>query len=144
LAYRSADALCDALRQAFLRGVAVTIATSRTWAKEGPIPMRKVARLVYAGFETPNLDTQIEYYTRIIGLRLVERAADAVFLSATGIDHHTVALRKSPRAKCAGLGMLLSGDIGLERLSSELSLAPRELPDRSRPMHSLPSSACCP
>ncbi|MEW5422957.1 VOC family protein [Amorphus sp. 3PC139-8] len=68
--------------------------------------MIKVNRIVYAAFETPDLEGQIDHYTKIMGLTLVERDGDAAYLSASA-DHHTVVLRKGSDARCNALGFQL-------------------------------------
>lgn len=68
--------------------------------------MIKVNRIVYAAFETPDLEAQIGHYTKVMGLTLVERDGDTVYLSTSG-DHHTVVLRKGSEAKCDALGFQL-------------------------------------
>lgn len=68
--------------------------------------MIKVNRIVYAAFETPDLAGQIDHYTKIMGLTLVEKDGDTAYLSAGG-DHHTVILRKGSEAKCDAIGFQL-------------------------------------
>lgn len=68
--------------------------------------MIKVNRIVYAAFETPDLEGQIDHYTKVMGLTLVDRDGDAAYLSTSG-DHHTVVLRKGNEAKCDALGFQL-------------------------------------
>jgi catechol 2,3-dioxygenase-like lactoylglutathione lyase family enzyme len=49
---------------------------------------------------TPNLETQIDFYTRVVGMRLSDRAQDIVaFLRSGegGSDHHLLAFLKSDR-----------------------------------------------
>ena len=82
--------------------------------------MRKIARLAYAAFEAPNMDGQIDYYTRIMGLTLTERTADAAYLSAT-VDHHTVGLTHGKAARCARLGMQLSEESDLDAMEHALA-----------------------
>ncbi len=43
--------------------------------------MIKVRRLGHATLSTPDLDAQIDYYSRVLGLRLVERGKDRAFLA---------------------------------------------------------------
>lgn len=96
--------------------------------------MRKVARLAYVEFETPDIDRQVEYYTRIMGLRLVERTPDIAYLSAT-IDHHTIALRRGPAPRCARFGMQLSDALDMPGFSASLTTLglPHEHRNDARP-----------
>ena len=82
--------------------------------------MRKIARLAYAAFETPDMDAQVDYYRRIMGLTLVERTAEAAYLSAT-IDHHTVVLRPGAAPRCTRFGMQLSAAADLGSLARDLA-----------------------
>ncbi|MGR3375990.1 VOC family protein [Salipiger abyssi] len=68
--------------------------------------MITVNRIVYAVFETPDLEAQIEHYTKIMGLTLVARDGDSAYLSASA-DQHTVVLRKGTEARCDTLGFQL-------------------------------------
>ncbi len=68
--------------------------------------MIKVNRIVYAVFETPELEAQVDYYSRVLGLNLVQRDGDMAFLSTSG-DHHCVVLRKAAVARCLALGFQL-------------------------------------
>lgn len=49
----------------------------------------RVSKLGYVGFESPDVDRLVEYYTKVLDFRLVERAVDGAFLT-TGTDHHCV------------------------------------------------------
>jgi catechol 2,3-dioxygenase-like lactoylglutathione lyase family enzyme len=82
--------------------------------------MRKVARLAYVEFETPDIDRLVEYYTKVMGLRLMEHAPDVAFLSAT-IDHHTVALRRGAAPKCTRFGMQLSEALDMNGFAASLT-----------------------
>ena len=68
--------------------------------------MIKVNRIVYAAFETPDLEGQVDHYTKVMGLTLVDRDSEAAYLSTSG-DHHTVVLRKGSEARCDALGFQL-------------------------------------
>jgi catechol 2,3-dioxygenase-like lactoylglutathione lyase family enzyme len=68
-----------------------------------------VKKISHASYETPDLDKQAEYYTDILGLSLVAKEKDAVYLANT-IDHHSVVLRKGSESKCVRLGFQLGPD----------------------------------
>ncbi|CDX32988.1 Glyoxalase/Bleomycin resistance protein [Mesorhizobium plurifarium] len=75
--------------------------------------MVNVNRIVYAVFQTPNLQGQIDHYTKILGLTLVERDGKVAYLSTSG-DHHSLVLREGSEARCEALGFQLppTADIG--------------------------------
>jgi len=59
----------------------------------------RVSKLGYVGFETPDLDRMVEYYTNVLDFNLVEQSPQGAFLT-TGFDHHCVVLTKGgPRAR---------------------------------------------
>lgn len=74
--------------------------------------MTKVSRIAYASFETADLEAQLDHYTRVIGLSVVDRTKDAIYLTS-GADHHTVVLRRSDAARCDALGFQLPADADL-------------------------------
>ena len=57
-------------------------------------PAVRVSKLGYVGFETPDLDQLIDYYTKILDFSLVESSPQGAFLT-TSFDHHCVILTKS-------------------------------------------------
>jgi catechol 2,3-dioxygenase-like lactoylglutathione lyase family enzyme len=71
--------------------------------------MIRVRKLSHATYETPNLEQQIEYYTDILGLTLVELGRDIAYLAST-IDHHSVVLLRGAQAKCVRLGFQIGID----------------------------------
>jgi catechol 2,3-dioxygenase-like lactoylglutathione lyase family enzyme len=74
--------------------------------------MIRVRKISHAAYEMPDVDRQVEYYTEILGLNLVEKDKDAVYLT-TANDHHAVVLRKGDQAKCVSLGFQIAGDADL-------------------------------
>jgi len=81
--------------------------------------MIKVNRIAHAGFDTPDLEAQIDHYTRVMGLVLVDREKDAAYLS-TGADHHTVVLRGSSTAACRALGFQLPSGTDLNAYAKQI------------------------
>jgi catechol 2,3-dioxygenase-like lactoylglutathione lyase family enzyme len=71
--------------------------------------MIRVRKIAHAAYEMPDVDKQIEYYTDILGLTLVERTRDAAYLAST-VDHHSVVLSKGAEAKCLRLGFQIAPD----------------------------------
>jgi catechol 2,3-dioxygenase-like lactoylglutathione lyase family enzyme len=71
--------------------------------------MIRVRKIAHAAYEMPEVDKQIEYYTDILGLTLVERTKDAAYLAST-VDHHSVILSQGAEAKCLRLGFQIAPD----------------------------------
>lgn len=58
-----------------------------------------VSKLAYVGFETPDVDRMVEYYTAVLDFELVEKNRHGAFLT-TGFDHHCVVLTQGgPKAR---------------------------------------------
>jgi catechol 2,3-dioxygenase-like lactoylglutathione lyase family enzyme len=62
--------------------------------------MIQVKRMSHATLETPDLDQQIDYFTQIAGLALVERENGRAYL-ATKVGDLAVQLEKADQARCA-------------------------------------------
>jgi catechol 2,3-dioxygenase-like lactoylglutathione lyase family enzyme len=71
--------------------------------------MIRVRKIAHAAYEMPDLEKQIEYYTDILGLTLVERTKEAAYLAST-VDHHSVVLSKGAESKCLRLGFQIAPD----------------------------------
>jgi len=52
-----------------------------------------VSKLGYVGFETPDVDRMVDYYTKILDFVLVEKSENEAFLT-TSFDHHAVVITK--------------------------------------------------
>lgn len=72
-----------------------------------------VRKIAHASYEMPDLEPQIDYYTNVLGLTLIEREKDAAYLAST-IDHHSVVLRKGDEIKCVNLGFQIGPDDDLD------------------------------
>lgn len=81
--------------------------------------MIRINRIAYAVFNAADLGRQAEYYTRVLGLTLVEKSAKAVYLSG-GVDHHTVELRSGSEARCAALGFQVLPDTDLKDFVAQI------------------------
>lgn len=68
--------------------------------------MISVNRIVYAALQTPDLDAQVDHYTRVMGLSLIDRTSEAAYLTSSG-DRQTVVLRKGTEARTEALGFQL-------------------------------------
>jgi catechol 2,3-dioxygenase-like lactoylglutathione lyase family enzyme len=77
-----------------------------------------VKKISHVSYETPDLDQQTEYYTDILGLTLVAKEKDAVYLAST-IDHHSVILRQGSGARCTGIGFQIGADDDLDAFEQQ-------------------------
>jgi catechol 2,3-dioxygenase-like lactoylglutathione lyase family enzyme len=82
--------------------------------------MVQVVKLGYAGFNTPDVDAMIAYYTEVIGLTLVERGADGAAYLRSSIDHHAVTLHPASEESLRHIGLQLSGDQSLQEAAKQL------------------------
>jgi catechol 2,3-dioxygenase-like lactoylglutathione lyase family enzyme len=74
-----------------------------------------VKRFGHATFETPDLDRQIDYFTRIAGLVLAGRENGRAFL-ATKVGDLVVQLEKGDTSRCARLAFQAAPDADLDAL----------------------------
>ena len=81
--------------------------------------MIRVRKIAHASYETPDVDKQVEYYTDILGLTLVDRDKDAAYLAST-VDHHSVVLRKGAEAKCVRIGFEIAPDDDLDAFEQQV------------------------
>jgi catechol 2,3-dioxygenase-like lactoylglutathione lyase family enzyme len=82
--------------------------------------MIRVCKIAHASYETPDLDQQVEYYTDILGLNLVERSKDAAWL-ASSLDHHSVVLRQGAQPQCVRLGFEIARDEDLGAFEKQVA-----------------------
>ncbi len=54
-----------------------------------------VSKLGYVGFETPDVDRLVDYYTSVLDFVVVERSPDTAYLT-TSFDHHCLVISKAP------------------------------------------------
>lgn len=97
--------------------------------------MPKTHRLVYCEFSSPRLEAELEYYTELLGAKLVLRTADDVCYLSLGLDHHNIVLRPGDVAGLLVSGFQLSAHTDLDRLGEDfaaLKLNP-EFKDSQRP-----------
>jgi catechol 2,3-dioxygenase-like lactoylglutathione lyase family enzyme len=77
-----------------------------------------VRKISHATYETPDLERQVEYYTNVIGLALIARERDAVYLANT-VEHHSVILRNGSQARCTQIGFQLGPDDDLDAFEKQ-------------------------
>ncbi|WP_366514624.1 VOC family protein [Mesorhizobium sp.] len=65
------------------------------------------------------MNAQIDHYTKVMGLTLIDRDNDAAYLS-TGADHHTVVLRQGSTARCDALGFQLPPGASLSDYAKQI------------------------
>jgi catechol 2,3-dioxygenase-like lactoylglutathione lyase family enzyme len=82
--------------------------------------MIRVRKIAHASYETPDVEQEIEYYTEIIGLTLVERDSEAAYLAST-LDHHSVVLRRGATAQCVRIGFELGVDDDLDAFERQVA-----------------------
>ena len=63
----------------------------------------RVSKLGYVGFETPDLDRMVDYYTKVLDFHVEDRSDGGAFLT-TGSDHHCVVLTKGGTRARATVG----------------------------------------
>lgn len=79
-----------------------------------------ITRLGYAGFETPDVEVMVAYYTEVIGLTLVERGSDGRAYLGTAVDHHTIILSPASQNRLRHIGLQIGGESPLSEVASQL------------------------
>lgn len=82
--------------------------------------MIRPKRLGHATFETPDLDRQVDYFSNVVGLVLVEREKDRAFF-ATKVGQLVVQLDKGEAARAAALSFEVSPAADLDALARGLA-----------------------
>lgn len=80
--------------------------------------MISVRKISHASYEIPDLDAQAEYYTNVLGLRLIAKGQDAAYL-ANANDHHSVVLRRGEQPRCTRIGFQLGPDDDLDAFEKQ-------------------------
>ncbi len=81
--------------------------------------MIRVKKIAHASYEMPDVDKQIEYYTEILGLTVIGKDKDAVYLAST-VDHHSVVLRQGAQAQCVRIGFQIGPDDDLDAFERQV------------------------
>lgn len=82
--------------------------------------MVQVVKLGYAGFDTPNLEAMLAYYTEVIGLTIVERGDDGAVYLRSSVDHHTITLYPAVENGLRHIGLQIGGDQSLKEAAEQL------------------------
>jgi catechol 2,3-dioxygenase-like lactoylglutathione lyase family enzyme len=80
--------------------------------------MIRVRKISHGTYEIPDPQQQMEYYTDILGLTLVAKDRDAMYL-ANSVDHHSVVLRKGDQAKCVQIGFQIGPEEDLDSFEKQ-------------------------
>ena len=70
----------------------------------------RVSKLGYVEFTTPDVDRLTEYYRTCLGLHVEDRSPDVVYLN-TGLDHHSVVIRKGEAGARTSVGYEVVRDL---------------------------------
>jgi catechol 2,3-dioxygenase-like lactoylglutathione lyase family enzyme len=81
--------------------------------------MIRVRKIAHAAYEMPDVEKQLEYYTDILGLTLVDRSKEAAYLAST-VDHHSIVLSKGGESKCLRLGFQIAPDDDLDAFERQV------------------------
>jgi catechol-2,3-dioxygenase len=82
--------------------------------------MVQVVKLGYAGFDTPNVENMLSYYTDVIGLTLVGRGSGGTAYLRSSIDHHTISLHPASQNRLRHIGLQISGGQSLREAAGQL------------------------
>lgn len=83
--------------------------------------MVQVVKLGYTGFNTPDVEALLAYYTEVIGLTLVERGGDGSAYLRSSVDHHAIALYPASTESLLHVGLQISGNQSLRDAARQLS-----------------------
>ncbi len=82
--------------------------------------MIKVGRIRHVSFSTPDLARLADYYRSIIGLGIVARESDRLFM-ATESEELAIVLEAGAEPKCRGVAFEVAGDADLAEMRADLS-----------------------
>jgi catechol 2,3-dioxygenase-like lactoylglutathione lyase family enzyme len=80
----------------------------------------QIAKLGYAGFNTPNVEAMLAYYTNVIGFTLVERGGDGSAYLRSVLDHHTIALYPAKENGLRHIGFQIGAGQTLKEAAAQL------------------------
>jgi catechol 2,3-dioxygenase-like lactoylglutathione lyase family enzyme len=73
-------------------------------------PAIRVSKLGYVGFETPDVERLVEYYTKVLDFALVDGAPEGAFLT-TSTDHHCIVVTRGDTRARAVVGYEIWEDL---------------------------------
>ncbi len=80
----------------------------------------QIAKLGYAGFNTPDVEAMLTYYTNVIGFTLVERGGDGAAYLRSVLDHHTLVLYPAKENSLRHIGLQIGGGQTLKDAATQL------------------------
>ena len=80
----------------------------------------QIAKLGYAGFNTPDVEAMLAYYTNVLGFTLVERSGDGAVYLRNVLDHHTLVLYPAKEQGLRHIGFQLGGGQTLQDAATQL------------------------
>ena len=83
--------------------------------------MVQVVKLGYAGFDTPDVEAMLAYYTQVIGFSLVERGNGGAAYLRSSVDYHTIALYPAAENRLRHIGLQISSNQSLKEAGKQLS-----------------------
>src|SRR4029077_14668791 len=114
---RTAAVITRSVSSVAMKVLALNSSELKTESK-GAIGMIGVRKISHASYETPDLDKQTEYYTDVLGLMLIAKEKNTVYLANT-IDHHSIILRNGPEPKCTAIGFQIGPDDDLDAFEKQ-------------------------
>ncbi|MDF2120007.1 VOC family protein [Roseiarcaceae bacterium H3SJ34-1] len=81
--------------------------------------MIQVKRLGHGTFATPDLEQQVDYWTNVIGLQVIERGRDKVFL-ATKLGQEAIALERGPEPVMSRIAFQVAPGSDLGEIAAKL------------------------
>jgi catechol 2,3-dioxygenase-like lactoylglutathione lyase family enzyme len=81
--------------------------------------MIQTRRLGYATFETPDIDRQVDYFTQVLGLTVVDKTAERAFLTSQA-GQHAVILERGAEARCSRLGLQVAPGSDLGEMAADI------------------------
>ena len=80
----------------------------------------QIAKLGYVGFNTPDVEAMLAYYTNVLGLTLVERSGNGEVYLRNVLDHHTIVLYPAKEQGVRHIGLQLGGGETLQDAATQL------------------------
>ena len=80
----------------------------------------QIAKLGYVGFNTPDVEAMLAYYTNVLGLTLVERSGDGAAYLRNVLDHHTIVLYPAKEQGLRHIGLQLGSGQTLTGAAAQL------------------------
>ena len=80
----------------------------------------QIAKIGYAGFNTPDIEAMLTYYTKVIGFTLVERGGDGSAYLRGILDHHTIVLYPAQESGLRHIGFQIGGNQTLKDAAAQL------------------------